>query len=284
MGHILYALKIPGDNKLENTNFDDKFVRVRGGLSSDRLGSFQRQTKYKLQALMEMGLINDDRDLGQQEKLTLALTTEGKKLYLTLKPIIDITDLSFSVPKDDIPSWNMKLNPQDFNAIIWKFISNDKTRLNFVRKLFLSTPAASQMLNYLYRIERKKLISKSSIYQDFFNSLLVKRYCEQHGIVGATEEGARHRCPFLLNILESIGILEQSASEVKLKKFFVSKQTVQFEDESEDTALIRVNNIRNFLAGDVKALSSYDESLLKENFGSSFLTDKFYLKQYEVES
>ena len=60
------------------------------------------------------------------------------------------------------------------------------------------------MLNYIYRIERKKKISKSSIYSGFFSAPFVKMYCDQSGIDIATEEGAKHRCPFLVNVLEAM--------------------------------------------------------------------------------
>ena len=50
LGHIFYILKTLSENKREKTHLDDSYIRIRGNLGSDRVGTFQRQTKYKLQA------------------------------------------------------------------------------------------------------------------------------------------------------------------------------------------------------------------------------------------
>lgn len=281
LGHMLFALKIIGENKRKNTHFDDKYVKLRGNLDSGRVGTFQRQTKYKLQGIMEMGLIVDNRNYGPDEEYPLELTPEGKNLYEILKPLIQKIDLSFSKEKAEVPSWNMKLKPQEFNIQIWNFIKEDKKE--DIQKLFLNTHAVSQMLNYLYRIERKKVISKSVIYSGFFKAPFVKMYCDQNGIDVATKEGTKHRCPFLINILEAIGVLTQTRNEVTLNKFLICKQTMQLQPkESEGIISKRIENISNYLLKKLKKLDSNEESLLKETFGKTFLTDEFYLKNYEI--
>ena len=55
LGHIMYILKTLLDGNLKRTHLDEKYIRLRGNLGEDRLGAFQRQTKYKLQGLMELG-------------------------------------------------------------------------------------------------------------------------------------------------------------------------------------------------------------------------------------
>lgn len=262
---------------------DDRYVRLRGNLDTGRLGIFQRQTKYKLQGLMEMNILDDDRKYGAQEEYTLELTPEGKKLFKILQPLIDRINLSFRRVSDDIPSWDMTLETQQFNRDIWGFIKGDKKKRQYVQRLFLSTHAVSQMLNYLYRIERKRIISKSAIYAGFFSAPFVKLYCDQNGIDGATEEGARHRCPFLLNVLEAIGVLEQTRSEVSVNKFLVCKQTMQmYEKESRGSILGRIERMSEYFAGKLKALQPDEESQLKETFGRDFLTKDFHLTEYEI--
>ena len=232
---------------------------------------------------MEMGLIVDDRDYGPDDEYILELTPIGWKLYEIFKPLIQKIDLSFSDNRNGLPSWRMNLNPQEFNKSIWDFIKNDKNKREIVQEVFLNVHAVYQMLNYLYRIERKKVIPKSDIYQGFFNAPFIKMYCDQNGIDIATEEGARHRCPFLLNVLESIGILEQTRNEITLKKFLICRQTMQLQPkESEGTILNRVKMISDYLSGKIKEIDPSEESLLKEVFGQSFLTDKFYLDIYET--
>ena len=140
------------------------------------------------------------------------------------------------------------------------------------------------MLNYLYKIERQKTIKKSSVYEGFFKAPFVKMYCDQNGIDIATEEGAKHRCPFLLNLLESIGVLSQTRSEIILSKFLVCKQTMQiYSKESEGNISDRIHRVGKILsAKSSDKLDSEEESLLKENFGKLFLSDKFYLSDFEI--
>jgi len=57
IGHIMYILYILGQNKIKGSHIDSKYVRFVGGYSEGDLSHFQRQTKYKLQAAMEMGLL-----------------------------------------------------------------------------------------------------------------------------------------------------------------------------------------------------------------------------------
>jgi superfamily II DNA or RNA helicase len=283
LGHLLYILKILALNKRSRSHLDDRYVRLRGNLDAGRLGTFQRQTKYKLQGLMEMNIIDDDRKYGAQEEYALELTPEGKKLFEVLQSLIDSLDLSFRKVGDDIPSWNMNLETQQFNRALWGFIKRDMRKRQYVQKLFLKTHAVAQMLNYLYRIERKSIISKSAIYAGFFSAPFVKLYCDQNGIDGATEEGARHRCPFLLNVLEAIGVLDQTRSEVSVNKFLVCKQTMQMsEKESRGSILCRINSLSEYLAGKLKVLPPDDELQLKEAFGKDFLTKDYYLNEYEI--
>ena len=232
---------------------------------------------------MEMGLVTDDRTFGPQESYELSLTPEGRKLYDFLEPFLSKIDLSFSRSSGGIPSWNMKLSPQDFNVKIWEFIKGDKRKREFVQKLFLHMHAVSQMLNYIYRIERKREIKKAFVYSGFFKAPFVRQYCDQNGIEIATEEGARHRCPFLLNILEAIGILSQTRDSVTVNKFLISKETVKLKPkESEGETISRINALIAYLTKKAKILDSEEVSLLKESFGKNFLTDKYYLSSFEL--
>jgi len=283
LGHALYILKIMGENKRKGSLIDEKFVRMRGNLDDGRLGAYQRQTKYKLQGLMEMGLITDDRAFGPDEDYELSLTPAGKNLFDLLKPLINRMDLSFNAGSEGIPSWDMKLDPQEFNIQLWNFIKGDKQKRDFVMKILLDMHAVSQMLNYIYRVERKKEISKSAVYSGFFKAPFVQQYCDQNGIEIATEEGAKHRCPFLINILESMGIVSQTRNTIVVNKFLVSKQTLQLQTkESEGDIVNRINKFKIALEKVAEVFSGEEISLFREAFGKDFLTEKYYLKDFEI--
>lgn len=282
LGHVLYIVKILKESTHKDSHIDEKFVKIRGNLDEGRLGAFQRQTKYKLQALMEMGLVLDDRNYKNDEKYELALTPEGEKFYEVLKPVIQKIDLSFSPSSDKIPSWDMVLATEKFNSAIWEHIRDKKERREFMQKLLLKIHATAQMLNYLYRIERKKQIKKSAIYGGFFKAPFVKQHCDQIGIEVATEEGAKHRCPFLLNILESIGIISQTRSEITVNHFLLCPETMQLDKESEGEISARIDRIANAVSGKKVEISNDELSLLRENFGKQFLTPDFYVDEFKV--
>ncbi len=118
LGHILFIIKTIKSKKITHTHLADKYIRIRGNLNAGRVGAFQRQTKYKLQGLMELVLIIDDRALGNDTKFILKLTPTGEIFYSTLKPIINKLDLSFKDKNSDVPSWEMNINPQSINEEI----------------------------------------------------------------------------------------------------------------------------------------------------------------------
>ena len=109
-GHILYILK--SLYQKDKTGYmNEKYIKLRGNLDKNEdIAKFQRQTKYKIQGMMGMGLIVDDRKLGHDTK-EIELTPNGRKLYELLRELIDSLDLSFK-EKDKGISWEM--NTLDF--------------------------------------------------------------------------------------------------------------------------------------------------------------------------
>lgn len=277
LGHILYILKILKSNHLRNTHLDREYIRIRGNLGEGRLGAFQRQTKYKLLCLMELDFIVDDRKIGNDTEYELKLTPKGKQVSEYLNPLFSRLDFSFKDKDDNIPSWEMVADPAVFNNAISNLISRNDDGGNILKKAFLDMKAVSLMLNYLYRIERKKIIKKNSIYQNFFNAPFVSRYCDQNGIEAATDEGAKRRCPLLLNILESIGIIKQESSTIEILNFLLSKYTMQIKPKETDKEIFeRIELIENSR----EDISSEDISLLKELFGRDFLTTNYFLNEF----
>lgn len=282
LGHLLYIIKTIHTRNFKDTHLDVKYVRLRGDLGTERLGAFQRQTKYKLQGLMELGLVIDDRTLGKDQEFSLELTPKGDKFYALLEPLINKLDLSFKEKDESIPSWDMNLDVSSFNREIRLFISDKPSIKEIISYDFLQMPAVQLMLNYIYRIERAPVIQKSKIYSGFFKSPDVARYCDQNGIEEATDEGAKHRCPFLLNILEAIGVLDNQRNDISLLMFLASRQTLQIKDkEPEEDVEKRINALKNYVTKGIVTLDENEISLLKESFGKDFLTPEYFLKHFE---
>jgi len=282
LGHLLYIIKIVHSGRFKGTHLDEKYVRMRGGLNSGRLGAFQRQTKYKLQGLMELGLLVDDRTVAKEETYKIELTPRGHEFYKILKSAIVKINLSFKDKKQKIPSWDMNTSVSDFNLAIKDFIDKNKKSQEKIRAVFLEMHAVRLMLNYIYRVERKKIISKSDIYEGFFKSPEVSKYCDQNGIEQATEEGAKHRCPFILNILEAMGVLKNERDRIELQVFLVSPRLLLSRDkEPEEIIRERFTAVKEYSLGNKISIKKQDVSALKEMFGKEFLTRQYFLDKFE---
>lgn len=280
LGHILYIVKTIGSGNLENTHLRDEYVKFTGGYSAE-LGAFQRQTKYKLQALMEMGFLLDFRSSGSSESFDLILTENGQKLYRLLSPLLNELDLSFNTSgKTGNLSWKMN-SESSINESVAKFLAKDNELQNNVRDLFLEMDALALFLKYLYKNHEKTTFSKSEIYNDFFEAPFVKSYLDRNGIDKPTEEGAKHRVPFLLNLLEALGIIKQGRSEIELLGFYPSHRLFDFiRDENNNLVSEQVTKkVKKYFNAEEDETTDAEKSLLKEEYGKYFLTKNYYIKK-----
>jgi len=282
LGHLLAILEVLGTDRRSRTAFDDKYIKLRGGFADGRVGAYQRQLKYKLLAAMELGLMVDDRKLRADEVYVPALTPAGRELYNVLKPLLERLDLKFHHDGGGVPSTRMALDDREYNKIIYDFISKHPKARSLFRLMFIKMPAIIHMLLFLYQIGRKTEMERSEIYGEFFSAPFVKQYCDQEGIEEATDEAARRRCPFLLNILEAVGIVELDTLRVLVKKFLIAAPIVRsHRRESMEEADKRARNVRDAWPDKENTLDVGDLSILRELFGRSFLTRDYYLKEAE---
>jgi superfamily II DNA or RNA helicase len=247
IGHIMYILYVLGQNKIKESHIDSKYVRFVGGYSEGDLGHFQRQTKYKLQAAMEMGLLVDFRKENTDD-FSLLLSNKGKQVYSALKKLLSSLDFSFKTDTKTKISWTMNCEAT-INQTIRKYLDKKKEEQIILKQVLLRMDAVNLLLKYLYSIQRKIKIKKADIYEDFFEAPFVKQYLDRYGLEQPTKEVRCRRIPFLFNILESLGIISQTSDEIEVLLFVIEKEI----------------------------LKSNEISQLKELYGSDFLTGKYYL-------
>lgn len=271
LGHLMYILKVVGDNAIESSRIASQYVRFEKSEDDKTpLTTFQRQTKYKLQAAMEIGILVDFRS-DSSAGVKFVLTSEGKALYNILLPLLNSVDMSFKEGgKTDI-SWDMN-NESSINSSIASFLGTNPHAKELLSSLLLRMDAISLLLRYLYTIVKSSTIQKSTIYDDFFNCPFVSRYCEVKGIEVPTNEGAKHRIPFLFNILETLGIIEQGRSEITVKYFYPTYDLIKLEENEEST--IVAERVSKLLSG---TLDENELSLLRENLGADFGSKEYYL-------
>jgi hypothetical protein len=236
---------------------------------------------------MELGLIPDDRDIQDQE-YQLKLTPKGERLLELLEPVVKGVDLSFAKSdegsdEDEEVSWRMTVAPKEFNRMISQHLQRSAHARTEIRRIFLSMEAVKQMLSYLYRVERKKTIRKTDIYHRFFKWDPVKEYADRQGIEDATDVAAEHRCPFLLNILESLGIISQSSSDVTVELFLICEATVSLTEKQKDEDVQRlILRLSDAWKSKADQLDESELSMLREYYGKNFLTGEYYLDNAET--
>jgi hypothetical protein len=168
-------------------------------------------------AATELGLVTDIRLSEDPENFTVEISKQGEAFYNALKPYVNQNDLAFEKQEDGLYSSVMPLAPAKYNTIISDAcISSPEVKLAY-SEILENMSAVAQMKNFLVSVVVGEKVNKSLIYKEFFRYPDVLEFCDLVGIDPASEEGAKHRCPFLLNILESIGFIEQGRSEVTLK-------------------------------------------------------------------
>lgn len=272
LGHILYVIDTIGKGNRNGTYLDDKYVRFAGGYASGTLGNFQRQTKYKLQAAMEMGLLVDFRQQ-EDKQFALQLTADGKSTFEALKPFLATFDFAFSTDTKAEQSWTMPCE-NEVNGRIANFLRSNPSARSVVCSLLLKMPAVELMLRYLYSIQRKKTIAKQCVYSDFFKAPFVKCFLDEHGLDDPTDDVVCRRLPFLFNLLEATGVVEQDARSITILKFVVMPSLVRIDQkESIDVSTERARLIVN----QSTSLSNDEVSWLRETYGADFLTQNYYL-------
>lgn len=282
LGHVMYILNVVGNDQIEGSHIAEQYVRFSGGYDSGDLGKFQRQTKYKLQAAMELKLLVDYRNDALSDSFTLALSNDGIEVFKALRPLLSDLDFSFKTDGKAALSWSMNCE-STINSSIKDFLNSNSDAKRTVRAIFLQMDAASLLLKYLYAIQRKATVRKSEIYDDFFEAPFVRAYLDRHGLEQPTEEVRKRRVPFLLNILDALGIISQSASEITVLSFIPAKEVLRFSaKEHDDIVNERVEKLKQFKQDGAVNFEADEVSILKETYGANFLTQNYYLQIGEI--
>lgn len=210
LGHILAILWHFATGR-QGTPFDDEFIRLSGSLGVGRIAGFRRQIKYKLLAAIEMGFVTDIRYVDDSASYSPELTDQGLVLWELVSPHVDTRQLEMGGGEE--PSTTLPQPASYYNALIRDACAASQPLNDLYSRSMLGMPAVAQMLDYLGQFPEDR-VAKNDVYRGFFSFEPVVEFCNEVGIEPGTEESARHRCPFLLNILESLGKLDQEKTHV----------------------------------------------------------------------
>ncbi|MBK7476487.1 MAG: hypothetical protein IPI11_10940 [Haliscomenobacter sp.] len=120
-----------------------------------------------------------------------------------------------------------EMGKRTINETIKNYLNTNPTAKKLLRNVFLKMDAVNMLLKYLYSIQRKVTITKAEVYADFFEAPFVKSYLERHGLENPTENVIVRRVPFLFNILESLGIINQGRSNIQVLAFIPAREVIK---------------------------------------------------------
>ena len=283
LGHILSILWHFGLPSRADTPFDDEYIRMRGGLGAGRLALYRRQVKYKLQAAMELKLLEDDRRALPDSGVNPNLTPLGQEALRVLRARLSGIDLNFPRGQDNIPSSTMGQRPNAYNDFVLSAINEDANAAPVIQRVIFSMHAVQQMMLFLYQNCRNGPTTRTFIYESFFQSPPVLQFTEREGIAPATVEASRRRCPFLLNLLAATGLIRQDIKNVELQQFVLIPQILRVPtDEGDGHAAERLKLIKNAWPNNPSSMPSHELSVCRELFGPQFLTGQFPFEHVKI--
>lgn len=273
IGHLLSILWHFGLPTRSGTAFDNKFIRFRGGLGEGRISTYRRQLKYKLQAAMELGIIQDERRAPPEGEFYPELTPLGMQLRAALEPDLAQLNLAFPFDAGGVPSSSMADNEATYNAFIRDRVNGGGPTSDLITKTVINMHAVQQMMAFLYHIARRRDVEKAFVYKNFFQAPFVKQFMDQEGIEEATPEARVRRLPFILNLLDSIGVIDNGRKFVTVNSLLLVPALVKpYRREVEEVARKRLVALEAAWPNGAEHLDDADLSILRELFGAPFLT------------
>ena len=280
IGHILAILWYFGLLDRTDTPFDNRYIRLRGRLEDGRISIYRRQVRYKLLAAIELDLLQDDRTIPGNDDVFPELLPLGHELRTALFPSLQQLDLTLPPDDEGIPSTRMKEDEAFYNAVVRERMEAAPAAAKVIRSVILGMPAVRQMLAFIYHVARKETVARSFIYENFFQAPLVQRFMEQEGIEEASIEASKRRCPFLLNLLNALGVIETDRSTITVRQLVITPDLVRpYTGEDESLSRKRAQAMKVAWPDHPETLLEEDLSVLRELFGAELFTTAYPLCQ-----
>jgi hypothetical protein len=254
IGAIFYIVKNIGDR-----NFAFPFnPETYSPQDYDRdLGTFERECRYRIWAMMEMGILEDhrmtDNHLSYQK-----LTEKGQRIYELMKSVTFPTSFFDRVSND---SWDMKLNPIDYIKFTQTLKDSNPELFNLLHEIIVKMDACQDFISY-FLLKGKYKITKDKLYRDYFSNPFVRKTYTKRHLTPPSEsyETSRRRISVIIGLLESVNVMSGYDAQVN--------ENVILLESSENVTEQRTEEIEVEAESEVKhiSISEVDERLrqLKE--------------------
>lgn len=243
--YVFYIIKKLGDKK--EGDLLEKPLRPIDfyGKAED----INRQTRFRLRALMGMGLIASDLPNTKEENRKNKyqnLTELGRKFYEFINRYETIFPDNFweIIIKEESKhaQFNWKSNRDD--TYYYKFIKDEiKNKAPdfyiFLRQFFFEKLIPiKQLLRYIFQIRRTRSFSRNNIYENIYNQSFVREFNNRKGIVMESDASSRRRYAFPLNLLEVFEVVKIMGRDYYIEHFplidYLFLKIYEFNDLGDD--------------------------------------------------
>jgi len=169
------------------------------------LDTFQRECRYRIWALMEMGMIEDHRETSSHLSYQ-KLTEIGQSIYELMK---EVTFPQYFFTRKGSNSWAMSLQPMEYIQFT-KGLEEDCFDLFNILYSCISIMDASRDFVSHFLLSNRFTIPKNELYGTYFSNPIVRDTFVRRGLIPPKDsyETARRRISVLIGLLESVNIVE----------------------------------------------------------------------------
>lgn len=202
IGHLYLLIKHIGDRDFSAPfNPETYWPRAYG----QELSGTSRQLRYKIWALMEIGILEDQRETDNHLSYQ-NLTEKGRRIYDLLNTL-EFPDNFFDRPADD--SWDMTYGEKNFIQFTQSLENLCPELFELFKTSFLEMHASQDLIKYFVE-KRIKHIEKDELYINYFNKNYVQETYRQNDLRPPSRSigTARRRLSVIIGLLESVNVLK----------------------------------------------------------------------------
>lgn len=203
VGHLFFILKRVGDRDFSYPLRPEDYCM--GSVDS----TIKRQTRYKIWAMIGLGLLKDDRLPGSDPLSYQQLTALGHKLYKRIVASLGLIPSDFFTFRTGVP-WNMTYASEYYLNFVKNLEVRDPLFFNLFESMVLDSPAVRHLLRFFVLVKRRPELDNTILYSEFFQTSHVQEYFRQKGLIPPRRsfETARRRIPILIGLLEAVNVME----------------------------------------------------------------------------
>lgn len=276
IGHILFIIRQIGNRDFSN------LLRPEDYYKEPKSENF-RQTRYRIWFMMELGLIKDDRIVGDP-RCYKELTPLGMQWFAHLSEL----EKRPSFPADFFEfsgRWRMKHVHQYYVNFVKNLENSDPQFFKLIRHTLFNLDALRHLVRFFVHEKKTNKIKNRILYGKYFKTPFVKDFFAEKGLRQESTTSAEHRLSVLVGLLDSVNVMDgyfkQKNTLLKLPLF---TELFGTDAESDEIKIRRRDLVHSYYIqldrdSNFTIQPSDDVANLRNLFGIRFLTQNYPIGQ-----